>query len=63
MPMTMPIFNHNTAAPVAAAGVSCMIGFDLHAVLGYAGQIVGILSGLISILWVGYQMYRAARRQ
>lgn len=59
--MTLTIFNQHTVAPMTAAGVSCVIGFDLHSVLGYAGQIIGILSGLISILWVGYQMYRSAR--
>jgi hypothetical protein len=50
--------NH-PAGPVAAAGVSCVIGFDLHAFLGYAGQIVGLISGIVSVSWVLYQMYRS----
>jgi hypothetical protein len=50
---------HTTAAPVAAAGVSCVMGFDLHEVLGYVGQIIGILSGIVSVSWVVYQGYRA----
>ena len=53
---------HNTAAPMAAAGVSCVIGFDLHTMLGYAGQIVGLCSGLVSIAWVGYQLYQSIKR-
>lgn len=53
---------HNTAAPVAAAGVSCVIGFDLHAFLGYAGQIVGLISGVVSVSWVLYQMYQSYKR-
>jgi hypothetical protein len=54
---------HNTAAPVIAATTSCVLGFNLHEVLGYAGQIVGLLSGVISIVWVGYQIRAAARRK
>jgi hypothetical protein len=53
---------HNTAAPAAAAGVSCVLGFDLHTALGYAGQIVGLMSGLVSIAWVGYQLYQSIKR-
>lgn len=53
---------HNTAAPVAAAGVSCVIGFDLHAFLGYAGQIIGILSGIVSLAWVAYQFAQSVKR-
>lgn len=53
---------HNTAAPVAAAGVSCVLGFDLHTFLGYAGQIVGLISGIVSISWVVYQMYKASKK-
>jgi hypothetical protein len=52
---------HTTVAPAAGAGVSCMIGFDLHAALGYAGQIVGLLSGIASLSWIVYQMYRASK--
>lgn len=48
---------HHTAAPVACAGASVVLGFDLHAVLGIIGQIVGILSGVASLGWVGYQFY------
>lgn len=53
---------HNTVAPATAAGVSCVLGFDLHTALGYVGQVVGILSGLMSLAWIGYQMYRASKR-
>lgn len=53
---------HNTAAPVATAAVSCAIGFNLHEFLGYAGQIVGLLSGVVSVSWVVYQMYQAYKR-
>lgn len=52
---------HTTVAPVAAAGVSCVLGFDLHTALGYAGQIVGLISGVLSIAWVAYQMGRALK--
>lgn len=53
---------HNTGAPLIGAGVSCVIGFDLHAILGYIGQIVGILSGIVSLAWVGYQFYQSVKR-
>lgn len=51
----MSISTHNTVAPVAGAGVSCVMGFDLHTALGYAGQIIGIIAGIVSIAWVVYQ--------
>ena len=56
-------YMHTTAAPTAAAGVSLVIGFDLHTVLGYAGQIVGLLSGVLSIAWIGVQIYIALRKR
>lgn len=59
----MSINVHNTGAPIAAAGVSCVIGFDLHAALGIAGQIVGLLSGVLSISWVAYQFLQAIKRK
>jgi len=59
----MSMINGNShIAPVAAAGVSCIIGFDLHTALGYIGQMVGILSGVLSILWVGFQVLREMRK-
>jgi hypothetical protein len=45
----------HTASPVVLAGVACFTGFDLHAALGYAGEIVGLVSGVLSIVWVAYQ--------
>jgi len=57
----MNIPTQHSVAPVAGAAVSCVIGFDLHAALGYVGQIVGILSGLVSLVWVVYQMRKAAK--
>lgn len=37
------------------------MGFDLHAILGYTGQIVGILSGIVSLVWVIYQMRKNSK--
>lgn len=62
--MSLPFINaqsHATAAPVVASGVSCYMGFDLHQFLGYAGQIIGIVSGALSILWVAYQWHKQSK--
>lgn len=59
--MTVQNIAHTCGAPAAGAGVSLVIGFDLHAALGYAGQIVGLLSGIASLSWICYQMYIAAK--
>lgn len=45
----------HTASPVVLAGVSCFTGFDLHSALGYAGEVIGVVSGALSIAWVVYQ--------
>lgn len=52
---------HQTAAPAVAAGVSCVLGFDLHTALGYAGQIIGILSGLASFTWIAWQLAQSIK--
>lgn len=54
---------HNTVAPCTAAGASIVLGFDLHAVLGIVGQVIGILSGILSIVWVGYQIAQARKQR
>jgi hypothetical protein len=48
-----------TIGAVAGAATSCYIGFDWHSALGYAGQIIGILSGLASFAWLAYQFYKS----
>lgn len=52
---------HKTGAPIAGSFVSCITGFDLHAALGYIGQIIGILSGIVSVAWVLYQFWKARK--
>jgi hypothetical protein len=59
--MSEYLHHDHVVAPLVAAGVSCVIGFDLHSLLGYIGQIVGICSGLLSIAWVAYQIHRAMK--
>lgn len=61
--MTFQNHMHQTVAPVTAAAMSCVIGFDLHAFLGYAGQVVGLISGVVSVSWVLYQMYQSFKRR
>lgn len=53
---------HETAAPVAAGAVSCVIGFNWHAALGVAGQIIGVVSGTASLAWVVYQWWRSHKK-
>jgi hypothetical protein len=60
--MSMNDHIHTSVAPVAGAAVSCVVGFDLHAVLGLTGQIIGIISGLASVAWVLYQMRKATKK-
>lgn len=60
--MIIPHINH-TIAPCAGAGASIVLGFDLHAALGLIGQLVGILSGVVSLAWVAYQFYQATRKR
>lgn len=49
------------AAAGAGATVSCIEGFNLHAFLGEAGQIIGLLSGVASISWIVYQWWKSRK--
>lgn len=47
---------------VGASAVSCYWGFDMHAALGEIGQVVGIISGIASLVWVAYQFYQSRKK-
>ena len=51
----MNAFQNGTGSAVACSAVSCITAFDLHNFLVLVGQCIGIISGILSIIWVGYQ--------
>lgn len=57
-----PVHNNADAAAAGASVVSCAIGFRLHEILGLAGQIIGVVSGALSIAWLAYQITQAVKR-
>lgn len=55
-------FHPGTGPAVMGSTVSCYTGFDVHIALGYAGEIIGILSGAASLAWVIYQFWSSRRK-
>lgn len=54
-------FHRGTGSAVCGSAVSLTTGFDLHSFLGTAGEVVGLISGVMSIAWVVYQFVQSRR--
>lgn len=55
-------FHPGTPSAVAGSTVSCVMGFNIHTILGDVGEVVGILSGAASLAWVAYQFIQSRRK-